>query len=395
MNDRRSFEMTEVARLSVVPESAAAPIARVHVKGKRLSVGLVGPLPPPAGGMAVQCQQLRGLLEAENIAVTLVQTNADYRPAWIRHLRVVRSVFRLLPYLRDLWRMAGAVDLIHVMANSGWAWHLFAAPAVWIGRWRRVPVIVNYRGGDAQSFLRRAPRWVRSTLLAADARITPSEFLREVFAGCGIPAEVIPNVIDLSLFHPRHVRRTESGAHIVVTRNLEGIYDVGNAIRAFALVSARAESARLTIAGEGPELSRLQQIASELGVAEKVRFAGRLDRAAIAELYRDADLMLNPSTVDNMPNAILEAYASGVPVVTTDAGGIPYIARHEQTALLVPVRDPHAMANAACAVLEDRALAQALLTQGLAEARRYTWSEVRLSWLGLYESLVKSRAVMT
>ena len=357
----------------------------------RLTLGLVGPLPPPAGGMAVQCQQLRCLLEAENIAVTLVQTNADYRPAWVRHLRVVRSIFRLLPYLSELWRMAGSVDLIHVMANSGWAWHLFAAPAVWIGRRRGVPVVVNYRGGDAQSFLRRAPRWVRSTLLAADARITPSEFLREVFAGCGIPANVIPNVIDLTLFHPRQGHRSDSGAHIVVTRNLEGIYDIGNAIRAFALVSARVETARLTIAGEGPELPRLQQVASELGIAEKVRFAGRLDRAAIAELYRDADVMLNPSTVDNMPNAILEAFASGVPVVTTNVGGIPYIARHEQTALLVPAHDSQAMANAACMVLEDHALALALLTQGLAEARRYTWSEVRLSWLGLYESLAKPR----
>src|SRR5690606_21965536 len=147
------------------------------------------------------------------------------------------------------------------------------------------------------------------------------------------------NVVDLAQFRPGSQPRDPARVHLVVTRNLEPIYGIGAAIEAFAIVRRTIEGAVLTIAGEGPERPRLERLAAELGVSDKVKFAGRLDRSAMAALYRDADLMLNPSTVDNMPNSILEAYAAGVPVVSTDAGGIPYIARNEETALLVPAGD--------------------------------------------------------
>ena len=95
-------------------------------------VGLVGPLPPPSGGMANQTRQLARLLAEAGVPVELVQVNTPYRPSGSHRCAVVRAVFRLLPYLVRLWRCAGRVDVMHVMANSGWAWHLFAAPAIWI-----------------------------------------------------------------------------------------------------------------------------------------------------------------------------------------------------------------------------------------------------------------------
>ena len=88
---------------------------------KRLGMGLVGPLPPPSGGMANQTRQLARLLEQAGVAVEIVQTNAPYRPQWVGSLRGVRAVFRLVPFLRNLWHAAGRVQLFHVMANSGWA----------------------------------------------------------------------------------------------------------------------------------------------------------------------------------------------------------------------------------------------------------------------------------
>lgn len=356
-----------------------------------MTIGLVGPLPPPAGGMATQCELLQRLLVADGLQVHLVQTNPPYRPAWIARLHLIRAVFRLLPYLCRLWRMAGAVNVMHVLANSGWAWHLFAAPAVWIARGRGVPVIVNYRGGEADAFLQRAPRWVGATLASAEALIVPSGFLREVFARRGIRAEVIPNVIDLARFSPASGASPTGRAHVIVTRNLEAIYDIGTAIRAFALIALQKAGALLTISGEGPERGRLEALAHELGLGDRVVFAGRLERDAMAALYRSADLVLNPSTVDNMPNSLLEAYASGVPVVSTDVGGIPQIAQHERTALLVASGDARAMAAAALRILGDSHLASALVAQGLDEARRYAWSEVGPRWAALYRALASAR----
>lgn len=340
-----------------------------------LCVVLVGPLPPPSGGMANQTLQLARLLGESGVRVQLVQNNPPYRPAWIGSVRGLRAMFRLVPYLLALWRALRGADVAHVMANSGWAWHLFAAPAIWLARLRGVPVLVNYRGGEAESFLQRQARWVRPTLSRARVLAVPSGFLQSVFARYGVAAEVVPNIVDLARFVPA-ARRTLA-QHIVVTRNLEHIYDIPTALRAFAKVRNRFPAARLTVAGSGRELDSLRRLAQELGVSEAVRFTGRLDNDRIAELYREADLMINPSTVDNMPISLLEAMASGVPVVSTNVGGVPYLVEHERTALLVPAGDPDAMAAAAVRIFEDTALCDTLVAAGLQACRAYAWERVR------------------
>ena len=134
------------------------------MKASGLRIGLVGPLPPPSGGMANQTLQLAKLLRAEGAAVELIQVNCPYRPRWIGRLKGIRAAFRLLPYLAHLWRSADKVQLFHVMANSGWSWHLFAAPAIWIARIRGKPVVLNYRGGEADSFFNKAFFWIRPSL---------------------------------------------------------------------------------------------------------------------------------------------------------------------------------------------------------------------------------------
>lgn len=354
----------------------------------KLRIAIVGPLPPPSGGMANQCRQLVRLLRDEGLAVELVQTNAAYKPAWVAGIPVLRAFFRLIPYLTALWRAAGRNQLFHIFANSGWAWHLFAAPAVAIAQFRGIPVIVNYRGGNADPFLASAPRYVSRMLRGVAAVVTPSGFLRDVFAKYGIPATIIANIIDLTRFKQRETGFGDRPPHLIVARNFEDIYDIPTAIRAFAGVCKRFPNARLTLAGTGPEREACERLATELGIRERIHFAGRIDNDRIPELYADADIAINPSTVDNMPISILEAYASGVPVVTTDVGGIPYIAEHEKTALLVPARAPEAMADAILRLLDTPSLAESLIANGLREAKSYAWPVVREHWTGLYRRLL-------
>lgn len=338
--------------------------------------------------MANQCRQLVRLLRDDGIPVNLVCTNAPYRPSWIGKFPVIRAGFRLLPYLLNLWRAAGRNCLFHVFANSGWAWHLVAAPAVIAARLRGIPVIINYRGGNADAFLAGAPRYVVKMLAGVAGLVTPSGFLRDVFAKYGLKATIVSNVIDLTRFKPRKMRLNEKAPHLIVTRNLEPIYDIPTALHAFAQVRESYPGARLTVAGTGPELEPCRQLATSLGIDGAVIFAGRIDNDQIPELYASADLALNPSTVDNMPISILEAYASGVPVVTTNVGGIPYIATEEESALLVPPGDPGAMAAAVCRILGDQALAERLIGKGLDQATRYAWPAVRDQWFAVYREVL-------
>ncbi|MES2353869.1 MAG: glycosyltransferase family 4 protein [Pseudomonadota bacterium] len=353
-------------------------------------IAIVGPLPPPSGGMANQTRQLAELLRAEHLDVEVVQVNAPYRPAWAGKIPGVRAFFRLAPYLLNLWCAAGRVDVFHIMANSGWSWHLFAAPAVWIAKLRGKRTIINYRGGEAETFFKSSFFWVRPTMQAADMVVVPSGFLEDVFGKWKIATTVIPNIINLARFSPAANDENHDYAdapHVIVTRNLEPIYDIPTALHAFALVVQEFPRARLTVAGSGPLRSALEDMAQSLGIASTVTFTGRLESADMAALYKSADLSINPSLVDNMPNSVLEALASGVPVVSTDVGGVPYIVQHGKTAWLVPAGNPKAMADAVTTLLRDPALVRRLVHDGLALVQHYAWPSVRELWLGAYRVL--------
>jgi glycosyltransferase involved in cell wall biosynthesis len=355
-----------------------------------LRLMLVGPLPPPSGGMANQTRQLKRLLEQEGIQVSVVQTNAPYRPAWIAPLRGLRALFRFVPFVGCLLTQARKADVVHVMANSGWAWHLLAAPAILISKWRGKPVLVNYRGGLAHEFLASDAASVRRTLSKADALVVPSRFLQKVFEGHGVPAEIVPNIVDTATFRPLPVaQRAVNGWHIVVARNLEKIYGNDLAIRAFAVLRHAYPSARLSIAGSGPELESLQSLARTLDVESSVRFTGRLEVADMVALYQQADLVLNPSRADNTPNSILEALACGIPVVSSNVGGVPFLVEHGRTAWLVPPESPDHLAAGMDRVLRDSELRHALVSNGLELARECSWPVVRERWLSVYQELAR------
>jgi glycosyltransferase involved in cell wall biosynthesis len=343
--------------------------------------------------MAGQTRQLAELLTSEGAVVSVIQVNPPYRPRCVASIRGVRAVFRLVPYLGRLWRAAADVDLFHVMANSGWSWQLLAAPAVWIGRLRGVPVVVNYRGGGADAFLSKSLQFVKPTLARASALAVPSGFLQEVFARYGFASTVLPNVVDTMRFSPIGPTADRPGTpHLVVARNLEAIYDVGAAIGALARVRSSLPAASLSIAGTGPELPALIALAQSLGVATATRFTGRLERDEMAALYRSADVVLNPSRVDNMPNSVLEALACGVPVVSTDVGGLPYIVQDRRTAMLVQPGNNAAMADAVIDLIRERPRAEALAQAGLAEVQRYTWPKVRGVLANLYHQALLRRS---
>jgi len=217
------------------------------------------------------------------------------------------------------------------------------------------------------------------------ALVVPSGFLKEVFARFGMAALVVPNIVNLDRFAPRDAP-LPGGPNLLVTRNLEPIYDIATALRAFAVVRRELPQARLTVAGEGPLLGSLQELASTLAVGDAVRFTGRIANEEIPALYGSSHICLNPSLADNMPISILEALASGIPVVSTHVGGVSFLVEHERTALLVAPGDHAAMASAVLRLWRDPPLMSQLRDAGLRAVRRYEWASVRPQLLAVYEA---------
>lgn len=359
-------------------------------------VCLVGPLPPPSGGMAEQTVQLARLLNNDGVQVDIVQVNAPHLKNWLGRIRGLRAIIRLIPYLIHLWQAIGKTEIVHVMANSGWSWYLHAVPAILIAHFRKIPSIVNYRGGGAAAFIRKNAKFVLPTLRKTQSLILPSGFLLRVFKEFGIHGKIVPNIVDLSRFSPSQADRSPFSPHIVVTRNLETIYGIDIALKAFRLILDRFPCAHMTVAGTGDQAQNLLRVVHELNIPDKVAFVGRLDREGVIELYKTADILLNASRIDNMPNSLLEALASGVPIVTTNAGGISYMVEQRKTALLVDIDDSSAMAEAILLLLENAELRSELIENGLAEASKYAWESVSVSLAAAYaEALTqhKTRSV--
>lgn len=358
-------------------------------------VGVVGPDSPPAGGMAAQTQQLCRLLAEEGVKVEYLQTNAPYQPAWISGLVGIRAIFRLLSYLISAWKFLGRVDVVHLMSNSGWSWQLFSAPVIWLSRFKGLPVVVNYRGGEAADYLSRSVFWVRPSLSRASVLVVPSRYLKDVFSQYHFASEVIPNIIDAERFYPavKQSKSDKKTLEIVIARNLEAIYDVETAIRSVHRFRQLNPSVHLSIAGSGPEEGRLKQLVEKLDLEDSVSFLGRLNRQQVADLYRQADVLLNTSRVDNMPNSLLEAMASEVAIVSTRAGGIPWMVEDEKTALLTEIGDDKAIAEALLRLSREPCLRQKLVKQGLAEVKQYHWIQVKSQWLSLYRQLLSNKLI--
>jgi glycosyltransferase involved in cell wall biosynthesis len=121
-------------------------------------------------------------------------------------------------------------------------------------------------------------------------------------------------------------------------------------------------------------------------------FIGFVPFEKMPEMYDSADVYLTATNIDNMPSSITECMASGLPVVTTDAGGIPYIVTHEETCLMVGRDDPEAMAAAAFRLIEEEGLAARLTRRAREESRKFEWPAVRDEWVRLYQELARSKA---
>jgi glycosyltransferase involved in cell wall biosynthesis len=351
--------------------------------GRRRRVLVVAPAPPPYGGMALQARLLERMLRADGHSVAPLASNAPF-PGRLRVLERIRGA---RPFLRSiltsarLWKEAPLADVIHVLAASWLYFLLVVAPAVMIGRMRGVRVVLNYRGGEAARFLRWFG-WAAKPVLRGASEITvPSEFLSGVIRRhCDVPVRIVPNIVDLSRF--RYRARTEFHPRLVVTRHLEKSYDVESALKAFREVLAKHPEASLWIGGSGTQEDRLRGLASEWKL-RNVRFLGQVAAEDLPAIYDQCDILLNASLVDNFPGALLEASAAGLAVVTTAAGGIPFIYTHQENALLVSPGDWRGLAQAVERVLADPALGRELTMNGAALARRCDWREVRKP---LYES---------
>lgn len=252
-------------------------------------------------------------------------------------------------------------------------------------------LIMVLRGGGMPVFMSDRPRWTRRVLARADHLVAPSKFLARSIAPLGFCATVIPNIIELGAYRVRHRRRVSP--RLLWMRSFHEIYNPYLAIRVLAILKPRFPDATLVMAG--PDLgleAGSRRLVSELGLDQAVRFTGFLNAARKAEEFDAADIYLNTNKIDNMPVSVIEAGASGLPVVATRVGGVPDLLTDGETALLVPDDDERSMSQAVLRLLEDPDLAARLSVNGRTLAETCAAERVMPVWERLIDDVLRARA---
>jgi glycosyltransferase involved in cell wall biosynthesis len=355
-----------------------------------LRVAIVAPSLAYVGGQSVQADLLlRHWRGDSEIQASFIPVDPSF-PAglrWVARVPGLRTMVRTPFYLVGLWRGLRDVDVAHIFSASYASFLIAVVPAWWVARMRGKKTLINYHSGEARDHLQHSSI-ARTVLKRADLVVTPSAYLVDVFKEFDLAAEPVPNIVDFSQFtyRPRKPLRP----HLVCTRGFHTYYSVDVAVKAFALIQKEFPDAQLDLVGGGPLESRVRQLVTEMKLSG-VNFCGVVSRQEIGKYYDGADIFINASRLDNMPVSILEAFASGTPVISTSPEGMRYLVDHGRTGLLSEPGDPEALAENVLRVLRDPQFGLRLAANAMEELRRYRWESVREQWLHSYRALVPQK----
>jgi L-malate glycosyltransferase len=356
-------------------------------KQKQIRVAIVAPSSRYVGGQSVQAESLMrnwqgdAAVEARFIPIDPALPRAI---AWVERIPFLRTLIREPLYFAALWRGLKGAEIAHIFSASYWSFLLAPTPAWCVAQLRGAKTVVHYHSGEARDHLCRFCG-VRSVLEDSDRLVVPSQHLSDVFGGFGFDADVVPNTVDSAQFRFRE--RKPLRAKLICTRGFHRYYGIDVVVEAFAQIQQNHPAAQLDLVGEGPLEPRIRELAQQMRLTG-VRFGGAMPHRDVAHCYHAADIFINASNLDNMPVSILEAFASGTPVVTTAPEGMSYLVEHERTGLLSEPGDARALADNVLRLLKHPELASRLARNAHEEVQRYSWQIVRLQWLDIYRSLM-------
>ncbi len=287
------------------------------------------------------------------------------------------------------------LHLLHVHYAIPHASAAYMARQILITKGLYVPVVTTLHGTDI-TLVGRDPSYepvVTFSINQSDAVTAVSNHLKEeTLAHFKIsrPIEVIPNFIDLERFKKQkkeHFKKAicpAGEALIVHTSNFRKVKRIEDVIRIFYNIR-RQIPAKLLLIGDGPERTTAENLCRELGICEDSRFLGKLE--AVEEVLSVADLFLMPSEKESFGLAALEAMACEVPVISSDAGGLPELNIQGVTGFLCPVGDVEGMSHKALFVLDKNHLPR-FKENALKRAREFDISRILPRYDALYRSAI-------
>lgn len=350
---------------------------------KKLKIAIVAPSMKDVGGQSIQAQRLiDAFSDDDKIELTLIPNNPELKLfSFLQDIPIIKTLVTSLKFWWMLLTRTNKFEMIQIFSSGTTSYIISTIPPLLVAKLFGKKAVLNYHHGGLEEHVNEWKLTAKPTMKMFNEIVVPSQFLVDVFTKLGLKAQAISNFVEMEkfIFRERNPLRPD----FLANRNFEPHYNVECVLRAFQTIQKQIPEASLIVAGYGVEASKLKNLAASLKL-QNIEFTGKIPNEKMPEIYNRADIYLNASLVDNMPLSFIEAFSCGLPIVSSNAGGIPYIVKDGETGFLVDKNDCETLAEKSFQLLQNNDLAQKIISNSRRECEKYFRDKVRNDWEKFY-----------
>lgn len=293
-------------------------------------------------------------------------------------LRLLDMLLKVLMYHKKV-----SYVIIDTFSTSNFYYALLVSQLARLLNLQYIPIL---RGGNLPSRLLLNKNLSNLLFRYSYKNIAPSNYLKSEFLKNGFSAELIPNIIDVDNY--KFKSRKVLQPNLLWVRAFDKIYNPTLAIKVFSLLKNNYPNAKLTMVGPKKDNSfdEVLKLIKNLKLEESINITGVLKKEEWHKLAEDSDIFINTTNIDNTPVSVLEAMALGLPVVSTNVGGLPYLIENNIDGILVKKDDAKLMYNAIKHLLTNKDVAIEIANKARSKIESYSWRVIEKEWLNLLDT---------
>lgn len=314
-------------------------------------------------------QLLTKLLKQENYDVHVKSSKSN-------------QIFRLFDMLFSVLKYRKKIDyiLIDTYSTRNFYYAFFTSQLARVLNIKYIPIL---HGGNLPTRLVNSARMSQSIFENSYKNVAPSNYLKEEFLKHGYNVDYIPNVLEMMSY--KYNQRIHIQPKLLYVRALQQLYNPQMAIYVLAALKKEFPSAELCFVGPDKDgsLQECKNLTKRLGVECEVTYKGLLPKKQWHELSEKYDVFINTTTIDNTPISVMEAMALGLPVVSTNVGGMPYLITDHETGFLVNSNAVDEMVFVITKLISNDVLAKRISESARSQVEQFDWEIVKTSWKAL------------
>lgn len=321
-------------------------------------------------------KMVNGKLQGEAISLKMYEIYDVHMHHYIGFSRL----HNIVTTFTFFWKHRKGTTLVHIASYSTLAFYYAFYVSILCKLFNKKYITVVH-GGDFPNRLNKSKFLCSVFFNSAILVISPSNFLKYHLELHGFKSICIPNFIPIELFNFKE--RSNLQPKILWVRTFHEIYNTRMAARAIQHLVRKYPNIKLLMVGreEDQELALFKECVHELKLSDHIEIAGQLTRQEWVNRSTDYDIFISTTTIDNTPMSVIEAMALGLPVISTNVGGVPYIINSGEDGILVENNDDLAMAEAIDQLLMNPELVKKITKNGRLKAEKFSWEAVKVDWI--------------